>query len=293
MDRSRRLLNLPEKCRYTGRGITVCVLDTGIEKNGDTGRILAFKDFVGGAAKAYDDNGHGTHVCGIICGSGAASNGRYRGIAPDVGLIVLKTLNSKGQGISDDVLSGMRWVSENRKKYNIRIVNLSIGTGSTDVNDPLVLGAEELWESGVVVITAAGNGGPARGSVSTPGISKKVITVGSCDDNLSGTISFGSGEKSNFSGRGPTRECVIKPDLVAPGSNIVSCGTGGKAYRVLSGTSMSTPMISGAAALLLEKHPDLTPNELKLCMKNACRSLELPPNQQGRGLLDIKKMLEI
>ena len=292
MDRSRRLLNLPENCKYTGRGVTVCVLDTGVGKNGDIRKITAFKDFVGGSGTPYDDNGHGTHVCGIICGSGAASNGRYRGIAPAVTLIVLKTLNSKGQGISADVLSGMEWVSENRKKYNIRIVNLSIGTSGRDINDPLVLGAEKLWESGIAVVTAAGNSGPGRGSVSTPGISKKVITVGCCDDNLSSLTDYGEGIL-NYSGRGPTRECVVKPDLVAPGSNIVSCGTGGKAYRVLSGTSMSTPMISGAAALLLEKHPDLTPNELKLCLKKACKSLDLPPNQQGWGLLDIKTLLKI
>ena len=290
MDRSRRLLDLPENFRYTGKGVAVCVLDTGVEKSADIGRIKGFKDLLNGRTKPYDDNGHGTHVCGILCGSGAASKGRYRGIAPEVDLIVLKTLDKKGQGISADVLKGLQWVSENRKKFNIRIVNLSIGTGSTDIHDPLVLGAEELWDSGVAVVTAAGNGGPGRGSVSTPGISKKVITVGCCDDLPSAAP---VGDKIlNYSGRGPTPECVVKPDIVAPGSNIVSCGTGGRDYRVLSGTSMSTPMISGAAALLLEKHPDLTPNELKLYLKKACISLELPPNQQGWGRLDIKKQLE-
>lgn len=298
MNKARLVLNA-EGCPYTGDGITVAILDTGIAENADfAGRIKHFEDFVGGKKPPYDDNGHGTHVSGICCGSGALSNGLYKGIAPNANIVMLKTLNSEGKGNSADVLAGIQWVLDNQKKYSIRIVNMSIGTAGTKADDPLVKAVEALWDSGIVIVTAAGNGGPSPMTISSPGISRKVITVGSSDDNIRVQV-FGTSMK-NFSGRGPTAQCIIKPDIVAPGSNIVSClapciGDIGnivdKNYQCLSGTSMSTPMVSGAIALLLEKEPGLSPDDVKYMLKLSSTDLEYPRNRQGWGLLNIEKLL--
>lgn len=173
---------------YTGKNITIAFLDTGIAPVKDFtvphNRIIAFKDFVNNKTEAYDDNGHGTHVAGIAAGNGYMSNGKYMGIAPDANIVSVKILNNKGNGSSDDVLAGIQWIIDNSKRFNIKIVNLSIGTVSTTINDPLVKAVEALWDRGITITTAAGNNGPSPGSVTSPGISKKVITVGAADDKL-------------------------------------------------------------------------------------------------------------
>lgn len=286
--------------KYTGKGVTVASLDTGIAPIEDfikpQERIAAFIDFINHRQKPYDDNGHGTHTCGIAAGSGYSSKGKYRGVAPEADIISLKTLDSHGRGNASDVLAGMQWVADNMEKYNIRVVNLSIGTLVSDIHDPLVTASEALWDKGIVVVTAAGNNGPAPGSISSPGISRKIITVGSSDDTNS--VIIAGNNVRNFSGRGPTAECIIKPDVVAPGTNIVSCvspqcSKKGNKYMALSGTSMSTPMVSGAVALLLEKAPDLKPDDVKYMLKKSCTDLVYPPNRQGWGLLNIEKLLSL
>ncbi len=269
-----------ENIPYTGKNITIAFLDTGICPIPDfQGRIIKFKDFINDNKFVYDDNGHGTHVTGI-----ASSSGRYKGLAPESNIISLKVLNESGQGNAADVIAGIQWIADNYKKYNIRVTNLSIGTSQPIKNDPLVEAVERLWDMGIVVVTAAGNNGPNPCSISSPGTSKKIITVGSSDDEQSNKI---------FSGRGPTKECIIKPDILAPGSNITSCRCTVGTYKKLSGTSMSTPIISGAIALLLEKYPDLCPDDVKYMLKLSSTSLNMPPNRQGWGLLNVEKLLNM
>lgn len=291
MDKARSTLNA-ENCAYKGKNTTIAFLDTGIRPGKDfEGRIKHFCDFINGREEPYDDNGHGTHVAGIACGSGALSKGKYRGMAPQSQIVALKTLNHEGKGSAADILAGIQWIYDNKDRYNINIVNLSIGTTATGKDDPLVKAAEALWDMGIVVVTAAGNNGPAPCSVSSPGTSRKIITVGSCDDEREARI-MGNSLK-NYSGRGPTLDCIIKPDLVAPGSDIISCcgGDSSKNYRALSGTSMSTPMVSGAIADLLEKYPDLTPDDVKYMLKLSCQSLGYSPNREGWGLLNVTALL--
>lgn len=286
MNRARKIVHCDEN--YSGKGVTIAFLDTGICRTSDFGnRIIYFKDFINNQNQIYDDNGHGVHICGIACGNGISSKGKYRGIATSANIIMLKTLDKNGSGNGNDVLAGIQWIYDNRKKYNIRIVNMSIGTKETDGYDPLVNAVEKLWDSGIVVVTAAGNNGPDPCTISSPGTSRKVITVGSSDDNENKSL------KTNYSGRGPTRECIIKPDIVAPGSNITSCRCEDGKYKKLSGTSMSTPIVSGAIALLLEKYPDLSPDDVKYMLKISAEDMNKPKNKQGWGLLNINKLLNM
>ena len=266
----------------------MAILDTGIYPHIDfDSRICAFVDFILNKKMAYDDNGHGTCVAGILAGSGAASMGKYKGAAPGCHLVALKVLDRFGNGNKEDVLKAFEWILCNRQRYNIRIVNISVGTTyrTRSEQDVLVKGVEKLWDEGLVVVAAAGNQGPDPGSVTAPGCSKKIITVGS-SDMLSG--------KRAVSGRGPTFECVCKPDLVAPGKNIMACSPGaGNLYSMKSGTSMSTPLVSGAIALALEKDPLLTNLEVKMMLRESTEDMGLPRNQQGWGKFNCQKFLAL
>ena len=276
------------KRKYTGKGIGVCILDTGIYEHIDfTGRIWAFYDFLAFKRRPYDDNGHGTHVAGLVAGDGTASMGKYRGAAPGCGIIALKVLDRYGNGSQDDVLRALRWIRENRQQYRIRVVNISVGTtcNSKRNHARLLESVEQLWDEGVVVVTAAGNQGPRPGSITAPGSSKKVITVGS-SDLLEG--------RSAISGRGPTAECVCKPDIVAPGNKIMSCVPGKPySYGVKSGTSMSTPLVTGAIACALEKNPALTNTDIKTMLMNSAEDMGLPQNLQGWGKFNRRKFLKM
>ena len=277
-----------EKSFYTGKGIGLCILDTGIYEHIDfTGRIWAFYDFLAFKRRPYDDNGHGTHVAGLVAGDGTASMGKYRGAAPGCGIISLKVLDRYGTGSQDDVLRALRWIRENRQQYRIRVVNISVGTtcNSKRNHARLLESVEQLWDEGVVVVTAAGNQGPRPGSITAPGSSKKVITVGS-SDLLEG--------RSAISGRGPTAECVCKPDIVAPGNKIMSCVPGKPySYGVKSGTSMSTPLVTGAIACALEKNPALTNTDIKTMLMNSAEDMGLPQNLQGWGKFNRRKFLKM
>ena len=277
-----------EKSFYTGKGIGVCILDTGIYEHIDfTGRIWAFYDFLAFKRRPYDDNGHGTHVAGLVAGDGTASMGKYRGAAPGCGIIALKVLDRYGNGSQDDVLRALRWIREYRQQYRIRVVNISVGTtcNSKRNHARLLERVEQLWDEGVVVVTAAGNQGPRPGSITAPGSSKKVITVGS-SDLLEG--------RSAISGRGPTAECVCKPDIVAPGNKIMSCVPGKPySYGVKSGTSMSTPLVTGAIACALEKNPALTNTDIKTMLMNSAEDMGLPQNLQGWGKFNRRKFLKM
>lgn len=273
---------------YTGKNIGVAILDTGIYPHIDfRNRICAFSDFISNIKTPYDDNGHGTHVAGILAGSGEASHGKYRGVAPGCRIASLKVLDRFGNGSKEDLLRSFVWIMQNRETYNIRIVNISVGTTYKTKNehDVLIQGVEVLWDAGLVVVAAAGNQGPKTGSITAPGSSKKIITVGS-SDLMEG--------KKGISGRGPTFECVCKPDIVAPGNRIVSCYAGTeKLYGEKSGTSMSTPIISGAVARMLEKDPFLSNFEIKMMLKDSTDDLGLPHNQQGWGKFNIDKFFSL
>jgi serine protease AprX len=301
---------------YFGKGVGVAVVDTGIALHKDFieggNRVVAFKDFINQRNEAYDDNGHGTHVAGIIGGNGYSSKGKYKGIAPECNFIGVKVLDHRGDGNISDVLAGLQWVIDNRRRYNIRIVNISVGTSSKDnldENSLLVQGVNAVWDNGIVVVVAAGNNGPGPMSISTPGISRKVITVGSSDDNIAAEV-YGSGRAKDYSGRGPTPFCIKKPDIVAPGSNIISCNISRYSlrskngevhfsssespmmYTIKSGTSMATPVVSGAIALLLGAHPEMSNREVKLKLRSSAVDLGQHWEKQGWGLLNVKKLLE-
>lgn len=277
-----------EKSFYTGKGIGVCIMDTGIYEHIDfVGRIWAFYDFLAFKRRPYDDNGHGTHVAGLVAGDGTASMGKYRGAAPGCGIIALKVLDRYGNGSQDDVLRAFRWIREYRQQYRIRVVNISVGTTCNSQKDHtgLLKSVEQLWDEGMVIVTAAGNLGPKPGSITAPGSSKKVITVGS-SDLLEG--------RGAISGRGPTEECVCKPDIVAPGNKIMSCVPGRPfSYGVKSGTSMSTPLVTGAIACALEKDPALTNTDIKTMLMNSADDMGLPRNLQGWGRFNRRKFLKM
>lgn len=280
-----------------GRGIVTAILDTGVNMHPDLkGRIIGWKDMVKHREESYDDNGHGTHIAGIIAGSGFCSNGIYAGIAPESKIVSIKVLDFAGNGKIDDVIEGIRFVLEMQEKWNIRIVNISMGTkrheGRED-EEELLKWVERMWDAGMIVITASGNFGPDYGSVTIPGASKKVITVGACD----AAYNKRRPNPNFYSGCGPTEECVIKPDICAPGNRIYSCNfryphRSTKPYIAKTGTSMATPVIVGATALLLEKYPEMENVEVKMRLWESADDMGLGGNSQGHGLINIGKYLK-
>ena len=203
----------------SGRGIGVAVLDTGCFPHEDySRRIAAFFDMVRRRRLPYDDNGHGTHVCGIIGGDGSASGGRFCGVAPGCHLIPVKVLDKRGGGYVSDVLSGLHTVLQHRDRYNIRIVNVSVGSFSgrnMSENSALVRGVEEIWDAGFVVVVAAGNMGPGYGTITTPGISRKVITVGCSDDDKE--VNVMGNRMSDYSGLRPDALLHLQAGYRGPG----------------------------------------------------------------------------
>ncbi len=273
----------------TGKGVGVAILDTGIFPHIDFDhRIKAFADFVGYKSRPYDENGHGTHVAGILAGSGKGCGGRYKGTAPECNLIVAKVLDQYGNGRKEVILQAFQWLLKNYERLGVRVVNISVGTTYSTKKDhkALIEGVESLWDAGLVVVAAAGNQGPLPGSVTAPGSSRKVITVGSSDMLLN---------SKDASGRGPTGECICKPDIVAPGYQITACApssNGRAAYVKKSGTSMSTPCVSGAIAQILQKDPMLTNVEIKMLVMESAIDLGYGRNIQGWGLFDRERFLQ-
>lgn len=296
MERVRAMLHADELHRagITGRGITAAILDSGICLHPDYAkRIVGFRDFVNGRASCYDDASHGSHVSGILGGDGKSSGGRYRGIAPGCRLIHLKVLDRQGQGNLSDIIRAIDWVVERREELGIRIMNISAGTSKGEEDEGavrLVERVEKAWDAGIVVVVAAGNMGPAPMSVTAPGNSRKVITVGSSDL----PVMKNGLKKQDYSGCGPTHACVCKPELVAPGTGIVSCSPfwpRGRYYTVKSGTSMAAPAVAGGIALLLEREPGLTNVQVKMRLKDAAVDLGQPLNRQGWGMPDLRRLL--
>lgn len=241
--------------------VSICILDSGIVKHSDfEDRIIGFQDFVNQRVSLYDDYGHGTHIAGICAGSGKQSAGKYQGIAPWSSLVVGKVLGKNGEGKIEHLMNGITWCIDNQQKYNIRLLNISVGLiqqVEIKKQKSLMDIVEHAWDKGIVTVCAAGNNGPKAGSVTIPGTSAKVITVGSVDVYGNRYI------PSKYSGRGPTTECVSKPEIYAPGNEIISCSNIG-GYTRKTGTSMAVPVVTGGIALLLQKYPKLSPVDVKL-----------------------------
>jgi serine protease AprX len=280
---------------FTGKDVTVAVIDTGIYPHPDLiypeNRIIGWYDLVNDRPVPYDDNGHGTHVSGIIAGNGTASRGKYTGMAPEAKLVGVKSLDKDGGGNTSDVISALEWCIQNRETYNIKAINLSLGAAAQDSynQDPLCRAVYTAWSSGIIVCVAAGNDGPDARTINTPGIQPQVITVGNLDDK--GTTDLSDDVISNSSSRGPTIDNLVKPDLLAPGTNIMSLRVGG-GYRALSGTSMATPMATGAAALILQKNPGFKPDQVKSLIRKNARDLGLQSTFEGAGALNVDGLFE-
>ena len=293
----------------TGRGVTVAILDSGVAADPDlvepTNRILTSVNFAD-ERLVSDPGGHGTHVAGIAAGNGGRSDGTFIGVAPEANIVDVRVLGRNGSGRISSVVRGIEWVLAHRTAYNIRVLNLSFGAPAATSyrTDPMSAAIEIAWRRGLVVVVAAGNGGPGRDTVASPGIDPYAITVGATDDN--GTIARGDDTLAPFSSWGSA-----KPDLVAPGRRIVSLRVRGSAldllypdrvvvlpngstYIRLSGTSMATPVVAGAVALLLQRRPNLTPDQVKALLVGTTQpygqdsGVALPdPAADGAGLLDV------
>ena len=296
----------------TGGGVTVAILDSGIAEDADLvqpdNRLLASVNFADERLTS-DPGGHGTHIAGIVAGNGSNSGGEFTGIAPQANVVDVRVLGSTGSGRISSVVRGIEWVLAHRTAYNIRVINLSFGAPATLPYraDPMSAAVEIAWRRGLVVVAASGNGGPDRDTVVTPGIDPYAITVGATDDR--GTIGRDDDLLAWFSAWG-SADSNAKPDLVAPGRRIVSLRVPGSALDVLfpdrvvvaqngatyfrlTGTSMATAVVSGAAALLLQRRPTLTPDQVKALLVGTTQPYGedsgqvLPdPIADGSGLLD-------
>jgi serine protease AprX len=313
---------------YDGAGVGVAVIDSGITGHHDDlgyrgssygvrvvngQRVSAFVDFVNGRTQPYDDNGHGTHVSGIIAGDGYDSYGGKAGIAPAAHLISLKVLDQHGRGVISDVIAAFEWAVQNRLTHNIRVINLSVGARVTESywTDPLTLAAKRATDAGIVVVTAAGNlgkkanGKAQYGSITAPGNAPWVLTVGA--SSTQGTATRIDDVVASYSSRGPTAvDYDAKPDLVAPGTGMVSLATPNsefyatkgaylltgsrwksyKPYLSLSGTSMASPVVAGTVALMVQANPKLTPNLVKGILQYTAQKYNYDALTQGAGFLN-------
>lgn len=294
-----------------GSGVRVAIVDSGIQPHQDlpASRIAAFVDFVNGRTTPYDDYGHGTHVAGVVAGSGAASNGVYTGAAPAADIVALKVLDSTGAGSTSDVIAALEWVLANARTYNIRVVNISLGhpVFESAATDPLVVMVEELSKSGIVVVASAGNLGIDRatgqslyGTITSPGNAPSAITVGAAHTH--GSLARSDDTVADYSSHGPTRfELNAKPDIVAPGHAIVSLAVAGSylqstyphlevapGYLRLNGTSMAAPVVAGAAALMFDGNSGLSAHTVKAVLQfTAQQMLNADAMTQGAGALNV------
>ena len=265
---------------------TIAFIDTGISPHLDfllpINRILHFKDFVNNKTIIYDDNGHGTFIAGVCAGSGISSGKKYAGIVPNANIVMIKALDNLGETSSQTILDAMQYIYDIRNKYNIKVVCMSFGADYSGTNDPLQQGALALWNSGLVVVAAAGNSGPDKHSIKSPGTSSRIITVGGLDDGR-------NDEKikiADFSSRGPV-DYKFKPDIVAPSVDITSTCSNFKQgfYTTMSGTSVATPMIAGICARLIAKYPNFSPDKIKHTLLNLAHPLTHNKNEEGYGYI--------
>lgn len=267
----------------SGKGVKVGVVDTGIDpRHPDFSmRISQVKDLTGEGP--LDTNGHGTHVAGIIGGSGAASGGAYRGLAWECLLYVAKALRGDGTGSMSDVMAGIEWAVQ----QGVQVLNVSPSSDvPSDGTDALAVICDAAVDKGVVVCTAAGNSGPAQHTAGSPACAREVIAVGATDKE---------NQMASFSSRGPSLDGRVKPDVCLPGVNVISCRAAGtsmgtpldESYTQASGTSIASAHAAGASALLLQARPGLDPRQIKKILMETAKDLGFDPNAQGKGLVDV------
>jgi serine protease AprX len=284
---------------YNGSGVTVAVLDTGVSQVTDLGnRVLARVDLTPDH-DGEDYFGHGTHLAGIVAGSGVDSDGRWRGVAPRARIVSVKVAGEDGSTDVSVVIAGLQWVATHRSDYNIRVLNLAFGTDGQQTYslDPLDFAVEQVWFAGVLVVVSAGNRGPDAGTINKPGDDPFVLTVGAID--VKGSAERDDDVVAPFSGRGPTPDGIRKPNLVAPGITIVSDRVPGStidqvhpgarvgdSYFKGSGTSQATAIVSGVAALMFQADPSLTPDVAKAALIGTAGRSGSLGNGSGSGLVD-------
>ncbi|MCE7981624.1 MAG: hypothetical protein DYG89_10550 [Caldilinea sp. CFX5] len=267
-----------------GDGIGIAVIDSGISSSQDFNNLKKSVSFSTNSTANVDFYGHGSHVAGIIAGNGSNSGGLYAGIAPNASLYNLKIADDTGMAYESDIVEAMQWVYESKATYNIRVVNLSVNATVEQSyhNSPMSAAAEVLWFNGVVVVVSAGNKGPAGGyntANAAPAHDPFLITVGAMDEK--GTSRTRDDTPGAYSAFGVTSNGFAKPNIMAPGSKIVSVLSQHSSwddlaptrvvngsYFSLSGTSMAAPMVTGAVALLLQDEPNLTPDQVKYRLLN-------------------------
>ena len=272
----------------TGRGIGIALIDSGVSNHvALKGHIAAALDFTDPAGRGVDELGHGTHVAGIIGGQ----DDNFQGVAPGAWIVSLKVLGADGSGRTSDVINAIDWATTHARQYGIRVINLSLGRPVFEsyLDDPLCQAVERAYRAGLLVVTSAGNYGMTQdgqkvlGAITAPGNSPYAFTVGSLDSQ--NTITRSDDVVSDYSSRGPTLyDRLVKPDIAAPGRKIVSLynegstlavkypdhlvsGSGRNGLFYLSGTSMATGVVSGAAALVLETNPKLTPLQVRVALQ--------------------------
>ncbi|MFE3826668.1 S8 family peptidase [Streptomyces sp. NPDC059092] len=274
---------------YDGKGVKVAVLDTGVDQTHPDLKDVSItrKDF-SGSGNTVDNFGHGTHVASIVAGSGAKSGGKYKGVAPGAKILDAKVLNDNGEGAESGIIAGMQWAVD----QGARIANLSLGGEDTPGTDPLEAAAKKLSaENDILFVIAAGNEGPYANTVGSPGSSTSALTVGAVDSK---------DKIADFSSVGPTSNGALKPDITAPGVDIVAAKAAkgiigdpaADGYVAMSGTSMATPHVAGAAAILAQQHPDWTGQRIKQALISSARpGAGLGVHQQGTGRADLTKAI--
>ncbi len=295
-----------------GAGVGIAVLDTGISPMKDfEGRLVHGPD-LSGEGSLVDTYGHGTVMAGVAGGSGADSvgsnKGLYAGVAPKSTLVAVKVAGRNGVADVSTMLQGMHWVSAYKDQFNIRVLNISWGTPSTQdpAVDPLNYAVQRLWSQGIVVVVAAGNSGPSAGTITKPGDDPVVITAGAYDDG--GNDSLSDDSVPAWSSRGPTAQGLAKPDLVVPGRTLIASRSYGSrveaenpkalvspSYIRGSGTSQGAAVTSGLAALLIAHRPSLTPDQVKGLLKGTALPMTGngggTANAQGTGRVQLAKAL--
>jgi serine protease AprX len=282
-----------QEWEYTGWGVVVAILDTGIDPHDDfitpDNRILAWNDVIHQKSFVYDDHGHGTFVSGVIAGNGISSEGKYKGMAPEARLVGVKILDGEGAGRVSDLLSGLEWCLANLSTLNIKVINLSVATTIQGPKnyDPLLRGISKAWEKGIAVcMTADGQNheySPSDYLNTGSALGRSIILVGNVDQERTITV--------NDSRLGDTHE-KFTPDLTAPGSGVVAPKAGG-GYDNFQGGSAATAVVSGGVAQLIQRWPKLTPGQIKLLLQKTAQNTGLGTRLQGAGQIDLAKALRV
>lgn len=284
----------------TGAGVGLCVVDTGVDPTHEqiAPRAVSFFDAINSGAAAYDDHGHGTHVTSIAAGdgTGGASASTFKGVAPGATLHAAKVLDASGNGDSDQVVAGTQWCTA---QSDVQVISMSLGdTIGGDGTDALSLAVNAAVAGGDLVVVAAGNSGDLRQSINAPGTATGALTVGAVSEhsNPVGAARHDDGIfLAAFSSRGPTSDGRTKPDLVAPGLSVTAASAGSvSGYTTLSGTSMATPYVAGAAVLARQANPAAPVAQVRAALAGTARDVGAvgTDNEYGAGLVDVRAAVD-